>query len=33
MLGGSFVTKAWHVLRLQLEGRPPDTEGNCEYIE
>jgi hypothetical protein len=33
MLRGSLVTTAWHVLRLQLEGRPPDTEDSCEYIE
>jgi len=33
MLGGSLVTTAWRVLRLRMEGRPPDTEGSCEYIE
>jgi len=33
MLGGSLVTTAWRVRRLQMEGRPPDTEGSCEYIE
>jgi hypothetical protein len=32
-LGGSLVTMAWHGLRLQMEGRPPDMEGSCEYIE
>jgi hypothetical protein len=26
-------TTAWHVLRLRMEGRPPDKEGSCEYIE
>jgi hypothetical protein len=33
MLGGSLVTMAWHVLRLQMEGRLPDTEESCKYIE
>jgi hypothetical protein len=33
MLGGSLVTMAWRVLRLRVEGRPPDTEGSCKYIE
>jgi hypothetical protein len=33
MLGGSLVTTAWHVLRLRMEGRPPDTEVSCECIE
>jgi hypothetical protein len=33
MLGGSLVTTAWHILRLQMEGSPPGTEGSCEYIE
>jgi hypothetical protein len=33
MLGGSLVTITWHVLMLRMEGRPPDTEGSCEYIE
>jgi hypothetical protein len=33
MLGGSLVTMAWCILRLRLEGRPPDTEGSCECIE
>jgi hypothetical protein len=33
MLGESLVTTAWRVLRLRMEGRPPDTEGSCEYIE
>jgi hypothetical protein len=33
MLGGSVVITAWCVLRLRMEGRPPDTEGGCEYIE
>jgi len=33
MLGGSHVTKAWHVLMLQMEGRPSDMEGSCDYIE
>jgi hypothetical protein len=27
------VTTAWRVLRLRMEERPPDMEGNCEYIE
>jgi hypothetical protein len=27
------VTTAWHVLRLQIEERPLDMEGSCEYIE
>jgi hypothetical protein len=29
----TLVTSAWRVLRLRMEGRPPDTEGSCEYIE
>jgi hypothetical protein len=34
MLGGPpLVTTAWRVLRLRMEGRSPDTEGSCEYIE
>jgi hypothetical protein len=33
MLGGSPFTMAWHALRLGMEGRPPDTEGGCKYIE
>jgi hypothetical protein len=33
MLGGPLVTTAWHVLRLRIEGSPPDTEGSYEYIE
>jgi hypothetical protein len=33
MLGGSLVTTAWRVHRLRMEGRPPDTEGSCEYTE
>jgi len=33
MLGGSLVTTVWRVLRLWMEGSPPDTEGSCEYIE
>jgi len=33
MLGGSLVTTAWQILRLQMERRPPDTEGSCEYTE
>jgi hypothetical protein len=32
-LGGSLVNTAWRVLRLRMEGRPPVTEGSCEYIE
>jgi hypothetical protein len=27
------VTTAWRFLRLRMEERPPDMEGNCEYIE
>jgi hypothetical protein len=30
---GSLVTTAWRVLRFRMEGRPPDTEGSCEYTE
>jgi hypothetical protein len=33
MLGGSLVTTAWCILRLQMEGSPRGTEGSCEYIE
>jgi len=33
MLGGSIVATVWHVLRLQMEGSPPGTEGSCEYNE
>jgi hypothetical protein len=33
VLGGSLVTMAWRVLSLRMEGRPPDMEGSCEYIE
>jgi hypothetical protein len=29
----SVFTTAWRVLRLRMEGRPPDTEGSCKYIE
>ena len=25
------VTTAWRVLRLQMEERPPNMEGSCEY--
>jgi len=32
VLDESLVTAAWHVLRLWMEGRPPDMEGSCEYI-
>jgi hypothetical protein len=32
MLVGSLVATAWRVLRLQMEGSPPVTEGSCEYI-
>jgi hypothetical protein len=28
MLGGSLVTTAWRVLRLQIQGSPPGTEGS-----
>jgi hypothetical protein len=28
---GPLVTIAWHVLGLQMEGRPPAMEGSCEY--
>jgi hypothetical protein len=28
-----FITKAWRVLRLRMEVRPPGTEGSCEYTE
>jgi len=31
--GGFLVTMAWHELRLQMEGWPPDMEGSCKYIE
>jgi hypothetical protein len=27
------ATTAWHILRLQIEERPPAMEGSCEYIE
>jgi hypothetical protein len=33
LFGWSLVTTAWRVLRLRMEGRLPDTEGNSEYIE
>jgi hypothetical protein len=33
MSGGLLVTTAWRVLRLRMEGRPPDMDGNYEYIE
>jgi hypothetical protein len=33
ILGESLSTRAWRILKLQMEGRPPDTEGSCEYIE
>jgi hypothetical protein len=33
MLGGPLVTTAWRIVGLRMEGRPPDTEGSCEYIE
>jgi len=32
-LGGSHVTTAWRVLRLWMEGRPPDTDGSSKCIE
>jgi hypothetical protein len=32
-LGGSHVTKAWHILRLWMWGRSPAMEGSYEYIE
>jgi hypothetical protein len=32
MVDGSFVTTAWRVLRLRMEGGPTDTEGSGEYI-
>jgi hypothetical protein len=28
-----LLNTAWCVLRLRVEGSPPDTEGSCEYIE
>jgi len=31
--GGFFVTKAWRVLGLQMQGRPPDMEGSYKYVE
>jgi len=33
MLDGSLATTAWRVFRLRMEGRPLDTESNCEFIE
>jgi hypothetical protein len=33
MFGRNLVTTAWRHLRLRMEGRPPDTEGSCEYNE
>jgi hypothetical protein len=27
------ITTAWHILKLQMEGWPPDMEGGCKYIE
>jgi hypothetical protein len=30
---GSLVITAWRILVLRMEGRPPATEGICEYIE
>jgi len=33
MLGGTLVTMAQRVLRLQIEGSPLGTCGSCEYIE
>jgi hypothetical protein len=33
MLGGSLVTMAWCVLRLWMEGKSPDMESSCKYIE
>jgi hypothetical protein len=33
MLGGSFVTAAWCVLKLQIERRYPAMEGSCECSE
>jgi len=33
MLGGSLVTTACCILRLRMEGSPPDTRANWEYIE
>jgi hypothetical protein len=30
---GPLVTMAWRVLRLRMEGRPPDTEDGYEYIQ
>jgi len=33
MLRESLATTAWRVLKLRMQGRPPDTEGSCECIE
>jgi hypothetical protein len=33
MLGGSLVTTAWRVLKLQTKGQPPAMEGSCKYIK
>jgi hypothetical protein len=33
MLGGVPVPRAWPVLGLRMEERPPAMEVNCEYIE
>jgi hypothetical protein len=33
MLGVSLVITAWCILRLWMEGSPPDMEGSFEYIE
>jgi hypothetical protein len=30
-LGGSLVSTAWRVLRLQMEETPSGMEGSCEY--
>jgi hypothetical protein len=29
----TIITKAWRVLRLQMEEGTPDMEGSCEYFE
>jgi hypothetical protein len=33
MLGEFLVITAWSVLRLRMEGRPPDGDRSCECIE
>jgi hypothetical protein len=33
MSGVSLVTRARHIVGLQMEGQPPAMEGRCEYIE